>query len=96
MKVRKGLVLREVCGEQILVAEGKENIDFTNIVSMNETAAFLWKEIEKMESFDADTMAQLLVENYQIDEETPLSLEQAKDDSATLLEAWLEAGVVEE
>ena len=27
--------MREVCGEQILVAEGKENIDFTNIISIS-------------------------------------------------------------
>ena len=42
MKAKPGFKLREVCGEQIIVAEGRENIDFTNIISMNETSAFLW------------------------------------------------------
>ncbi len=85
--------MREVCGEQILVAEGKENIDFTNIVSMNEPSAFLWKELEDKD-FDVEMMAELLVNNYQIDENTPLSMEQARKDAATLLDSWIEAGIV--
>jgi hypothetical protein len=93
MKARKGLTMREVCGEQILVAEGKENIDFTNIVSMNEPSAFLWKELEDKD-FDVEMMAELLVNNYQIDENTPLSMEQARKDAATLLDSWIEAGIV--
>ena len=35
MKIKKGFVLRDICGENIIVAEGKENIDFTKIISMN-------------------------------------------------------------
>ena len=34
MKTKKGFVLRNVCGENIIVAEGKENIDFTKIISI--------------------------------------------------------------
>jgi hypothetical protein len=60
---------------------------------MNEPAAFLWEKVKDIE-FDADTMAKLLVENYQIDENTPLSMEQAKHDAAILLEKWIEAGIV--
>ena len=29
MKAKPGFNLRDVCGEQIIVAEGKENIDFS-------------------------------------------------------------------
>ena len=43
MRAKKGFKLRNICGENIIVAEGKENIDFTNIISMNETSAFLWE-----------------------------------------------------
>ena len=43
MKIKKGFVLRDICGENIIVAEGKENIDFTKIISMNESAALLWE-----------------------------------------------------
>lgn len=60
MKTKKGFVLRNVCGENIIVAEGKENIDFTKIISMNETAAYLWKNVEGKD-FDSDTLKNLLM-----------------------------------
>ena len=47
MKAKPGFNLRNVCGEQIIVAEGKENIDFSNIISMNESAAYLWKKVQQ-------------------------------------------------
>lgn len=40
MKVKSGFNLRNVCGEEIIVAEGEENIDFSNIVSMNESSIY--------------------------------------------------------
>ena len=46
MRIKKGFVLRDVCGEKIVVAEGKENIDFTKIINMNESAAFLWEKVK--------------------------------------------------
>ena len=95
MKAKQGFNLREVCGEQIIVAEGKENIDFTNIISMNETSAFLWNSISGKE-FTYDDLAQLLVDNYQIDENTPLDFERAREDVKNVVEKWIEAGIVEE
>ena len=46
MKAKNGFNLRTVCGENILVAEGEENIDFSNIISMNESSAYLWNSIQ--------------------------------------------------
>ena len=46
MKTKKGFNIRNVCGENIIVAEGKENIDFSNIISMNESSAYLWKNAQ--------------------------------------------------
>lgn len=88
MKVKKGFVLRDVCGEHIIVAEGKENIDFNNIISMNETAAFLWKNIIDKD-FDTEYMVDKLLEEYDVDEDT------AKRDCQTLVNQWLDAGIIE-
>lgn len=66
MKTKKGFVLRNVCGENIIVAEGKENIDFTKIISMNETAAYLWKNVEGKD-FDPDTLKNLLMKEYEVE-----------------------------
>jgi len=89
MKAKKGFNLREVCGEQIIVAEGKENIDFSNIISMNESSAYLWKKVQQMESFTADDLAQLLTEQYEVEYEVALK------DATTLAGQWVEAGIVE-
>lgn len=71
MKIKKGFNLREVCGEYIIVAEGKENIDFCNIISMNESSAYLWKQVQNKE-FDADTLTELLTDEYDVDKETAM------------------------
>ena len=89
MKTKKGFNLREVCGEQIIVAEGKENIDFSNIISMNESSAYLWKNVQQMESFTTDDLAQLLTEQYEVEYEVALK------DATTLADQWIEAGIVE-
>ncbi len=89
MKVKNGFNLREVCGENIIVAEGDENIDFSNIISMNESSAYLWQEVQKLNNFTIDTLTQLLCEQYEIDEET------AKKDVTILATQWAAAGIIE-
>ena len=88
MKTKKGFVLRNVCGENIIVAEGKENIDFTKIISMNETAAYLWKNVEGKD-FDPDTLKNLLMKEYEVVYTT------ADADAKTIAKQWIEAGIAE-
>lgn len=88
MKTKKGFVLRNVCGENIIVAEGKENIDFTKIISMNETAAYLWKNVEGKE-FDSATLMSLLINEYEVDDAT------ANKDAKNIAKQWIEAGIAE-
>ena len=87
MKIKKGFELREVCGEHIIVAYGKENIDFNKVISLNESATYLWKNIVDKE-FTADTLASLLCAEYEVDAET------AQEDAQTLLDEWTKVGLV--
>lgn len=88
MRIKKDFNLREVCGEYIIVAEGKENIDFCNIISMNESSAYLWKQVQNKD-FDADTLTELLTDEYDVDKET------AMNDVKVLIKQWVDAGIVE-
>ena len=88
MKTRKGYTLRSLGKEYILVADGFEAVDFSRMISMNESAAFLWKEVEDKD-FDADMLTNLLMDNYDIDRET------AQNDVATMLKSWSDAGIIE-
>ncbi|MBR1469642.1 MAG: PqqD family protein [Prevotella sp.] len=90
MKAKKGFNLRDVCGEQIIVGEGKENIDFSNIISMNESSAYLWKNVQQLPEFTNEMLAEWLTEQYEVDYETALA------DATTLSKQWIEAGIVEE
>lgn len=87
MKTKKGFVLRPLGNEYILAAEGLEIEDFDAMISMNESAAFLWKAVDGKD-FDAATLVKLLVEEYGI------SNEQAEKDVAPLLQSWKNAGVI--
>ena len=88
MKTKKGFRLRTICGENIIVAEGIENIDFSHIISMNESSAYLWKNIEGKDFCNED-LVHLLTEEYDVDETT------AKNDVESLIKKWLEAGIIE-
>ena len=88
MKAKPGFNLRVVCGENIIVAEGEENIDFSNIISMNESSAYLWQNIQGKE-FTHEDLVGLLTQEYEVDEAT------AMKDVKALTELWLQAGIIE-
>ena len=88
MRLKNGFVLREMCGEHIVSGEGIEHINFNKLISLNSTAAFLWKEAEGRD-FTAETLAELLIDRYGID------MELAMKDSENLINAWIEAGIAE-
>lgn len=89
MKAKPGFNIRQVCGENIIVAEGKENIDFSNIISMNESSAYLWNSINGGEEFSIDDLVRLLTEEYEVDEDT------ARKDVETVVSQWIESGICE-
>lgn len=88
MKAKPGFNLRVVCGENIIVAEGEENIDFSNIISMNESSAYLWQNIQGKE-FTHEDLVGLLTQEYEVNEATALK------DVKALTELWLQAGIIE-
>jgi len=88
MKIKNGFVLREMCGENIVAGEGLEHINFNKLVSLNNTAAYLWNELIGKE-FTTEDMAELLIAKYGIDKELAMT------DSANLCKAWIDAGIAE-
>ena len=88
MKTKTGFRLRNVCGENVIVAEGIENIDFSKIISMNESAAYLWQQIGDKD-FTVDDLADYLCQEYEVDQATALA------DAKTVVEQWRDAGIIE-
>ena len=63
MRTKKDLVLRPLGDQFILVAEGNAMADFTQMVSMNASSAYLWDAVEGKD-FELATLVDLLVEAY--------------------------------
>ena len=84
MKLKDGFKMRNVCGECIIVAEGKGLVNFNKMISLNKSAAYLWENVFGKE-FTTEDLAQLLVDQYGID------MELAMKDSANLVKSWSEA-----
>ncbi len=89
MKQKKGFTLRNVCGENVIVAEGIEVINFNKLLSLNESAAFLWQQASELGDFTSAQLADKLCEEYDV---TP---EQALADVEGMLAEWQKIGVVE-
>ena len=88
MKIKNGFELRDVCGENVIIAHGVENIDFTKVITLNESAALIWKQVEGKD-FTEDDMVKILLDEYEVEEP------QAQADVKKLFESWLKAGFVE-
>ena len=88
MKIKKGFELRKICGENIIIAHGVENIDFTKVISLNESAAFIWQQVEGKDFTEAD-MVKILLDEYEVEEP------QAQADVKALAESWQQVGLVE-
>ncbi|MCR4765609.1 MAG: PqqD family protein [Bacteroidaceae bacterium] len=89
MKIKKGFVLRKVCGENVIVGEGLEAINFGKLLALNESAAWLWSEAQEMGNFSAEELTERLCNEYDV---MPL---EAQQDVADMLEQWQQLGVIE-
>ena len=65
MKLKPNFELRCVCGENVVIPCGIENVNFDSIIHLNETGAFLWKEAEKGD-FTVESLTAALTEEYDV------------------------------
>lgn len=89
MKIKEGFVLRTICGENVISGEGSANVNFSKLISLNESAAFLFKKVQGTE-FTAEDLCNYLTEEYEVDEQRALN------DAKVLCEQWKNAGLIAE
>ncbi|WP_297975081.1 PqqD family protein [uncultured Bacteroides sp.] len=88
MKTKKEFTLHQIGDEHIIMHNGIGNVDFNHIISLNPTAARLWKSVEGKE-FDAETLTTYLTEHYEVEADT------ASRDALRLIEEWQKVGIIE-
>lgn len=89
MTVKPGFKLRPLGEDYILVGESVELVNFNKMITMNETAAFLWNQVSDGRTFDAAYLASRLTDEYEVSPATALT------DSEATIQSWINAGIIE-
>lgn len=87
MKIKNGFELRTLFNEHIILASGRENIDFSKVVNLNESAAVMWNAVVGKE-FTTEDMAAALMAEYEVEKDTALA------DAERIAAEWKEIGLL--
>lgn len=68
MKKVKDFIIRKIDDEYIMIPTGQTTEEFNGIISLTETAAFIYDHIEEVTSFDS--LIELIIAEYDIDKNT--------------------------
>ena len=68
LKIKDGFLLKEVAGTFVIVPVGENLIDFSAMITVNETGSFLWQHLKNETT--VEELAEKLTKEYDIDFET--------------------------
>ncbi len=78
MRLDKSFEMHTLGGQNIVVPHKVKNIDFTNVLTLNETATVIWERMNEGD-FEVADLVKSLTDTYDIDEE------QARKDVSSML-----------
>ena len=87
MKIKKGLILRNVGGENVVVPVGEMSKKFHGMINLNETGSFLWEFFTAEHTVEEGIQA--LLAEYEVTEEL------AKNDVERFVETLTANGFAE-
>lgn len=65
MKIKDGFVLKEVAGSFVAVPTGDNLVDFSAMITLNETGAFLWTKLASQD-MELEQLADALCAEYDV------------------------------
>ena len=68
MKLKKNLTVRKIGDEYMMVSDSGAGLDYTRVISLNESAAYLVQEVGEKE-FTKKEWITLLMDKYNVDKE---------------------------
>ena len=71
MRIKEGFMLREVCGDNIVIPVGENSVDFKSVIKLNETGVLLWKKLE--EGADEEQLLKVITDVYNVEDEVALA-----------------------
>ena len=87
MKIKQGYILREVAGNYIVVAVGEAVKNFNGIINLNETGAFLWRQLQ--EGATEEQLKVAMLEEYDVQEDV------AQNDIKAFIDKLNEKGLLD-
>lgn len=89
MRVKDQISLRKIADEYIMIVGTEDSLDYTQAVSLNDSAAYLIESVRD-EDFTSEDWVDLLTERYDV-----ISKEQATADVESLIQMLQEANVID-
>lgn len=89
MRQKTGFVLREVCGEKVIIGEGIETVNFGKLISVNDTVAWVWQKAKELGEFTAEELGEAMSREFNVE------IADAIADIRELLQSWQELGLTE-
>ncbi|MBO5911956.1 MAG: PqqD family protein [Clostridia bacterium] len=68
MKISEGFVLKNIAGTNVVVPLGENTVSFKAIITLNETGAFLWQQLESEKT--PEELLKAMLSEYAVDEAT--------------------------
>lgn len=63
MRLKDGLILREVAGQYVIVPTGKRVQEIRSVLYMNASGAYLWEQMKNRE-FEVQELADMLLKRF--------------------------------
>lgn len=70
-KVKNGFIIRKIGGQIMAVPSGKMTSEIHGMISLSESGELLWNALTV--GAEIDTLADILVENYEVEREVALA-----------------------
>ena len=70
MKRNTDFMLRDIAGEVILVPTGAATQQFNGMITLNEVAAFIWKNLDESET--KEILVDKIMDEFDVDRETAM------------------------
>ena len=68
MKIKNGFMLRNVAGNNVVVAVGKATMDFNGLITLNDSGTYIWSLLS--EDLSVQELTDKVCEKYEIDRQT--------------------------
>ena len=88
MRIKQEYKVREIAGESVVIMQGKQGADLTQIITLNDSALMLWNALQGKD-FEASDAADVLMQNYEVETEVALR------DATAWVERLSECGLIE-